>query len=649
MGRPLRILIVEDSESDAQLLLAELRQGGYEPEYDQVWTPEDMRQALKQRRWDLIISDWSMPRFTGLDAFSIAREWDPDIPFMIVSGTIGEEIAVEALHAGVQDFMTKGMFARLIPAIDREMREAQERRRRHAAELEVVHRRREIESSERLLRLVIDSVPDGVAVIDTSGRPLLWNQPADPLFASFDTAATDPEPPLSLFHPDTITPHSNAVDLLKRALHGEALDSYAVFVCGPAAPKGAHLSVNARPLRDADGTVRGAVGVFRDVTRERASHEQLMISDRMASIGMLAAGVGHEINNPLAAVLANLEMVKLAISDREKAGHLRDTGELHEMLDDAQVAINRVRSIVRDLKMFSRHEYTDTRAVEIHSVLESSIRMAWNEIRHRACLVKDFGPDARVMTSESRLGQVFLNLIVNAAQAIDEGDANANTIRIATRLQGDDRIVVEVADTGSGIAPDALRHLFTPFFTTKPVGVGTGLGLVICERIVDGLGGKIEVESELGQGTTIRVLLPLADATSSHAPQPIIVEPARRRGRVLMVDDEPLMGPAVRRILSREHDVTITTRASEALQRIHSGELYDVILCDLMMPEMSGMELHAAILQAAPEQASRMIFVTGGAFTPSARSFLDHVPNDRLEKPFDSDRLRAIVNHRIAG
>jgi CheY-like chemotaxis protein len=274
--------------------------------------------------------------------------------------------------------------------------------------------------------------------------------------------------------------------------------------------------------------------------------------------------------------------------------------------------------------------------------------MAWNEIRHRARLEKAYGPLPEVEANESRLGQVFLNLLVNASQAIPEGAADQQVIRIATRTDGAGRAVVEISDSGPGIPPDVFPRLFTPFFTTKPVGVGTGLGLSICHRIVTGLGGDIVAESAPGKGALFRVVLPPADVgASALGPVATKVAPASRRGHVLIVDDEAVLARSLQRALAHEHDVVVVTRAEQALARIAAGERFDVILCDLMMPQMTGMQLHDAIAPLAPDQAKAMVFLTGGAFTPEAQAFLGRVVNPRFDKPFDVLALRNAVNDLI--
>ena len=395
------------------------------------------------------------------------------------------------------------------------------------------------------------------------------------------------------------------------------------------------------PVRH-DGAVVGCVIVAREVTDKKQTEMQLMLADRMASVGTLAAGVAHEINNPLAAVIANLDMagediVKLASSPPELA----------EELADARTAAERVREIVRDLKIFSRSNEERRGAVDIERVLDSTVRMAWNELRHRARLVKHYAHVPRVEGNESRLGQVFLNLIVNAVQAMPEGNYEANTIRISTALDGE-RVAVSIADTGPGIPPDVQRRLFTPFFTTKPVGVGTGLGLAISHRIVTNLGGTIGFDSEVGKGTTFRVCLPLArGATVSRSDEVPLPTTAKRRGHVLVIDDEESLALALARYLAQDHEVVAVTRGRDAIERITRGERFDVILCDLMMPQVTGMELHASIAQVDRSQADRIVFVSGGAFTSAARQFLDAIPNRRIEKPFELRRVRDLVNELV--
>jgi two-component system, cell cycle sensor histidine kinase and response regulator CckA len=282
-------------------------------------------------------------------------------------------------------------------------------------------------------------------------------------------------------------------------------------------------------------------------------------------------------------------------------------------------------------------------------VLELAINMAFNEIRHRARLVKDYGEVPAVEADEARLGQVFLNLLVNAAHAIREGQVERNEIRVRTRTDRAGRAVIEIRDTGCGIAPDVLGRIFDPFFTTKAVGDGSGLGLAICHGVVAALGGEITVESEPGKGSVFRVALPpapLGSGTGAPASRARSSFESDRRGRVLVIDDEAMLTTTIQRILHK-HEVTVAGSGREALEKIAAGADFEVILCDLMMPEMTGMDFHAELARLHPELLDRVVFLTGGAFTPAARAFLDGVPNDRLEKPFDPQNLRALVQRFV--
>ncbi|MEO7096833.1 MAG: ATP-binding protein, partial [Polyangiales bacterium] len=405
------------------------------------------------------------------------------------------------------------------------------------------------------------------------------------------------------------------------------------------------VSTRLGPVKE-NGKLSGAVVVARDVSDKKQTELHLMVADRMASVGTLAAGVAHEINNPLASVIANLDMALHDVGSLAQSTELPP--DLADELQDARAAADRVREIVRDLKIFSRAEEERQGAVDVEHVLESTLRMAWNELRHRARLVKNYAKVPLVEANESRLGQVFLNLIINAVHAIPMGNYEGNQITITTSVDATGRVVVSIADTGSGIPIDVRPRLFTPFFTTKPVGVGTGLGLAISHRIVTQLGGELTFDSEVGKGTEFRVVLPLAIHPAPKRSSPrLTLQPPVRRGKVLVIDDEEALATAIKRYLSAEHEVTAVYSASAALDLFESGARYDVILCDLMMPQITGMELHELVERLDAEQAQKMVFVTGGAFTASARDFLATTTNRRLEKPFDLKELKKLVNDLI--
>jgi CheY-like chemotaxis protein len=325
--------------------------------------------------------------------------------------------------------------------------------------------------------------------------------------------------------------------------------------------------------------------------------------------------------------------------------HARD---LLEMSGDARAGAEQVRKIVRSLKMFSRAEEERRVALDVHPVLDVSINMAFNEIRHRARLVKDYGDVPLVQADEGRLAQVFINLLVNAAQSIPEGHADKNEIRIITSTDAQGRAVIAVRDTGGGIPHDILSRIFDPFFTTKAIGIGSGLGLSICHGIVADLGGELSVETALDKGSTFRIVLPaVLDDSREEAPLVALAAGSGARGSVLIIDDDVAVARAVTRLISRDHEVVAISDARKALARIAGGDHFDVVLCDLMMPEMTGMEFHAELLEVAPAMAERVVFISGGAFTPAARAFLERVPNMRVEKPFGAQSLRALVRQFV--
>ncbi len=494
--------------------------------------------------------------------------------------------------------------------------------------------------SEANFRSLIERLPTGT-IVHRHGR-IIYVNPAGVSGLRYASAADlVGRPILDLMHPDD------------RALIRARMEQIVVDgSVGPAESRmirsdGTIVVIEAEAVRlDFDGQPANVV-IARDITERRELFARVATADRLLSMGTLAAGVAHEINNPLAYLISNLELIARELG----------TSHVAPLVADAREAADRVSAIVRDLRELTRPADDGYGPVDVIAILASSIKMANNELRHRARLVQTYAPALpRVIASSSRLGQVFLNLLVNAAHAfdsrgwppagsaaegrgvIDGGHAETAEVRVRATAVADS-VIVEIEDTGVGIPPDILSRVFDPFFTTKPLGVGIGLGLAISHQIVQSIGGEITVTSTVGRGTTFRIALPASHAPL--APEPVAVVPAVTRAlRILMVDDEVLVGQAVAALLSPDHEVVSVTRAGAALARLAAGETFDVILCDLMMPEMTGMELHE---QLAPALRERMVFVTGGAFTPQARDFLATSRRPRLDKPFTEAQLRRVI------
>ncbi|HWP07366.1 MAG TPA: ATP-binding protein [Polyangiaceae bacterium] len=398
------------------------------------------------------------------------------------------------------------------------------------------------------------------------------------------------------------------------------------------------------PIVERSGAITHFVGLRRDVTERRRTEHALRVSERMASVGTLAAGVAHEINNPLTYVLLNLNYLRDQVVEARHGG--RANGERMELaVDRALEGAERVSAIVKDLRTLSRPDDRSIKPLQPCALVASALRMVGNDIRHKATLVEDIQPVPYVLGNEAQLSQVFLNLLVNALQSLE--DDVARPAEIGVRIGTDElgRVVVEVTDTGCGIPREHLHRIFDPFFTTKPVGLGTGIGLALCHSTVKAMNGEILVESTVGAGSRFRVILPsLPDDMAFTPSEPISTQTARRTvppQRVLVMDDDRAVGEALLQGLG-QHDVTVVGSAEAGLEAVKAGT-FNLILCDVMMPVMTGIDFYQRLSEVDPAQLDRVVFITGGVLTDSARSFLDRHAVSCLEKPVSIEQLEAVV------
>jgi PAS domain S-box-containing protein len=497
-----------------------------------------------------------------------------------------------------------------------------------------------LEKSERRFRQVIEIAADAVWIND--GRRLMFANPAAARMLGYDSVED-----LLTVDPRSIVAPEEHEPMRERTTH--------MLRTGIALPPREYKSirkdgswviaeVQSMPM-EWEGTP-AILGFARDVTGRKRMEERLAQSERLAALGTLLAGIAHEMNNPLSYTLLGIEQ---GLSHLEALGGAAEgeIGKLREALESAHHGATRVAAIVGQIRASSRSDTGERGPVELRRVLEAALRVSQNEIHHRARLVTDLHDVPSIQGSAQRLEQVFLNLLVNAVQALPDGRAD-NEIRVSLRAGPAGESIVEVGDNGLGIPEDVRSRIFDPFFTTKPVGLGLGLGLSICHGIVSAHGGTITVDSTPGHGTTFKVVLPAPGAPATPS-GPIAVpdneakKAASARRRVLVIDDEPALASMIRRVLQKECDVDVTIDAREGLSRLIDGGDYDVILCDLMMPDMTGMDLHAEVARRRPGVERRFVFMTGGAFTPRASEFLAKVKNRRLEKPFETAALKAIV------
>ncbi len=620
----MRALVVDDSPAMRKLLAAHLVDRGYE-----VRTTDSGERALEQHHrepFDLLLVDWTLPGMSGLDLCRAIRASpkanDPVI--LVITGRNQPADLHAVLDAGATDYLAKPvdpdvLATRLLIAA----RQADSVRKRREGEQALV-------SAEEAFRRLVEAAPDAILVV-RDGR-VAYSNPRFVRFLGYDSASQLEQKPVREFvHPD------DPITIL------EPQD-------GPAAPvearflrrDGSSISGEAITVRSTFGRHPALLAMIRDVSERRDMQARLLLADRMANVGTLAASVAHELNNPLAYVLSNLRLSREELDEPIDPERL---ALIKMQLDEAGHGARRMRDILREMMTFASGEEKPDTLIDVNDLLSSCINMCHNELRHRARVETAFGECEPVRMDPSKAGQVFLNILINAAQAMDETRASTNVVSIHTESSGG-TTRVRIRDTGRGIAADDIGHIFDAFFTTREDD-GSGLGLSIAQNIVKLAGGTIDVESVVGEGTTLTITLPSATGVK---PKVEPVSPSKRAAstarpaHVLVVDDEELVGRSIRRAL-RAHDVQVVTRGRDAIRLLCASPApnFDIVFCDLMMPEVSGMDVFSAVSRDAPEMAKRFVFMTGGAFTPRARRFLESLPNTCMEKPFDLALVRTLT------
>ena len=501
MTTPLRVLIIEDSEDDAILILRALKRGGYDPTFARVDTPEATNDALETQMWDIILADYAMPRFSVPAALSMVKEKSLDLPFIIVSGAIGEEAAVEAMRAGAHDYVMKGNMARLVPVIERELREAEIRRKNKQME-------EDIRKSEEKLRRYLESSPDAIFTIDSQGTFLYGNRAAEKI-----TAYTREElvgkslRELNLLAQEYLL---KADQILELSAAGESTkpDEFQMV-----RKDGTRVFVEISTYPIGYGSEVEIIGIARDITYRKRMERQLQLAGRLATVGELAAGVAHELNNPLAAVL----MYSQLLSSRDDLDETIKS-DVETVLREAQ----RATRITGSLLSFARRQKPQKSLISINEVVEKSLELSTYRIKaNNIQLSKELAPDLpTTMADFYQLQEVFVNLINNAEQAMTEDHGRGN-LSVKTQKLGE-TIRISFTDDGPGIAEGIFKRIFDPFFTTKDVGKGTGLGLSICYGVVQEHGGHIYAESKPGRGATFVVELPVVseDQPPAHGSNP---------------------------------------------------------------------------------------------------------------------------------
>ncbi len=516
MTEPLRVLLVEDSATDAKLVVQELKRTGRRIEFERVETADAMSKALDEKAWDLVISDWSLPRFSGPAALAVLKEKNLDLPFIIVSGTVGEDRAVEAMRAGARDYVLKDKLGRLAPAVERELHEYQERLARRQAE----HALRESEA------------------------------------------------------------------------------------------------------------------------RLRDSEEQLRHAQKMEAVGRLAGGVAHDFNNLLSVVLSYCSFMSddLAAND-----------PMREDLDQIRRAGERAADLTRQLLAFSRQQVIEPRILDLSTVISGMEKMLRRLVGEDVEVQFSHAPGlGRVKADPGHLEQVIMNLVVNARDAMPIGGRlvieTANVVLDESYAQqrfdvAGPHVMLAVSDTGNGMDKETQLRIFEPFFTTKEKGKGTGLGLSTVFGIVKQSGGTIWVYSEIGKGTTFKVYLPHTDEVA-RAPRHTAELATLRGGEtILLVEDDDQVRLVARGILKRNgYRVLEARNGGEALLMCekHAGEI-DLLLTDVVMPQMSGTELAARLLLIRPDL--KVLYMSGYTEDAIIHHGVVDAGIELLQKPLTPDTL----------
>jgi two-component system cell cycle sensor histidine kinase/response regulator CckA len=627
---PLRVLLVEDSLFDAELLVRELKKAGYEITHLRVETEGDMRSALSEGSWDVILSDFAMPNFSALGALAVLTDSGIDLPFIIVSGTIGEETAVAALHAGAHDFLLKGKLARLIPAIERGRREREVRVARRLAE-------RALGESEQRYRRIIETTNEGLWLVDTASRVTFANARFAAMLG-YETGEMTGRLVIDFVHDES------------RAVFSRNLEHRQPGVAGQVEVRlrrkdGADLwgLLDSAPILDSSGGYEGALGMVMDVTLRKRLEEQLRHAQKMEAVGSLAGGVAHDFNNLLSVILSYTDVVLDAL----KLGD-----PIRAELEEVRRAGLRAGELTRQLLAFSRQQVLQPRVLDLNQIVTGMEKML------RRILGEDIA--LSLLTSQSlgkvhadpgQVEQIIMNLIVNARDAMSEGGGNVTIETADAELDAayasahhdvnpGPYVMVAVTDTGLGMDVATQARIFEPFFTTKERGKGTGLGLSMVFGIVKQSGGHIWVYSEPGKGTTFKIYLPRTDAAAephySSIPAPTTL---RGTETILLVEDEEQVRVMMRSILRRlGYNVLEAQNGGEGflICEKYSAKIH-LLLTDVVMPRMSGRELAERLAPMRPEM--KVLYVSG--YTENA--VVHHGVLDSgvafLQKPITPDAL----------
>ncbi len=621
-----RILLLEDTTADAELAEVALRKAGLDVTIRRTTTRFDFERALREFPADIIIADHQLPLFSGAGALELARHVVPRTPFILLTGSLDEETAVEYMKAGAADYILKDRLARLGPAV------------RGALERESM--RQQLHERDAYFRSLIEQAMDIIAVLDADGGiryaspsvlPLLGYMPDELLGRSM----------LHVVHPE------------------DADDTFRVFAEGVATGRagrlfevrlrhkdGTYRTVEAigRYLTD-DPVVRGVVINARDVTERRSLERQLLQAQKMEAVGRLAGGIAHDFNNVLTGIFG---YVGLLLEGLPTLSPLRPD------LEEIRSAAERAAALTRQLLAFSRKQVLQTRVLDLNELLTDLDRLLRRLLGEDIDIVTKLDPALGAVRADAgQLEQVVVNLAVNARDAMPGGGRltietrNAELDEDYVRGHGPVRpgsyVMFALSDTGTGMSPETMSHLFEPFFTTKEAGKGTGLGLATVYGIVKQSGGYVWCYSEPGLGTTFKVYLPRVDEPVDRRPARVAASPTRGSETVLVVEDETALRTLTRRVLERHGYTVLDAASAEAAATLAQGYAAPIhlLLADVVLPGGSSRELADALLMQRPQL--KVLFMSGYTEDAIVHRGVLAANTPFINKPFSADGLVAKV------
>ncbi len=638
MATPLNLLIVEDSPDDAELMLAQLRRDGFDPRWRRVQTEADFLAELNKSP-DIILSDYSMPQFGGLRAAELLRSSGLNIPLILISGTMGEESAVEAMQRGAMDYLLKDRIARLGNAVERALEQKRLREERLRTEVE-------LRWKTSLLEAQMHSSIEGILMVDSQGKKVVQNARMDELWKIPRHISEDEDDAAQLEFAMSQTKHPK--QFLERVIylhaHPEEVGHDEIELID-----GTILDRSTAPVRDKAGHYYGRIWIFRDITERRKLETQFRQAQKMESIGQLAGGIAHDFNNILSAIIANVYLAKMDAADQPA---------ILENLENISDATRRATELVNQILTFSRQNKQEREPTELNRVVLEALKLLRASLPATIRIQSELAKTPPVLANATSIHQVIMNLGTNAWHAMRDQpgtlkvemcvlEVDVDFVKTHPDLRPGRYVQLSISDTGCGMNRATLERIFDPFFTTKPVGEGTGLGLAVVHGIVKSHDAAISVDSRLGEGTVFHLYFPVFETTAAVTEIETAPIPRGHGEHILFVDDEPALANVGKKMLERlGFTVTVTTSPPEAIAIVRERrDPFDLVITDLTMPGMDGTKLGGQLMEMSP--GLRVILMTGYSGVLTAEKVRELGFCELLIKPINARILGEAVHRAL--